>query len=151
MSEENIRLIITPLRPQDQVAARRLILAGLEERWGSLDSLTNPDLDDLGEHYRQAIFLLAWLGDELVGSGALIAEAPGIGRIVRMSVARLHRRTGIGQQILAALLSAARERGYHQLVLETTSTWQNAIHFYQGQGFYITGEKDGDTHLKLDL
>lgn len=144
-------LTIRPLCLQDQAAARHLILAGLAQRWGQLDPSANPDLDHLYTHYQEAVFLLAWRAAELVGTGALVSERPGVGRIVRMSVAAAHRRQGIGGQILAALLAAARQRHYHQVVLETTSSWEDAVCFYQDHGFCITGEKDGDTHFQLNL
>ncbi len=142
---------IRPFEASHQQAARDLILAGLVEHWGFLNPSANPDLDDIARNYRGADFLLAWAGDALVGVGALIHEGEGVARIVRMSVAKLARRQGVGSCLLAALLAAARVHGYRQVVLETTSTWTDAISFYRRHGFRVLGAQDGDTHFVIDL
>lgn len=151
MTRDQSIIVIRPFRPEDQAAARALILAGLVQHWGFLDPTKNPDLDDIASSYADAAFLLAWLGDELVGTGALVREAEGIGRIVRMSVVAHARRQGIGTSILAGLRDRARAAGYHQLVLETTSTWDGVVAFYEQQGFRALGSWEGDTHFVLDL
>jgi GNAT superfamily N-acetyltransferase len=144
-------LVIEPLTPADQPAARALILAGLEEHWGWLDLSLNPDLDDILTSYAPGVFLIAKLNDDLIGTGALIPEGDGVGRIVRMSVDKLHRRGGIGTRILRALLGEARTLGYTKIVLETTDTWDDAISFYLRNGFRITHRADGDVHFEIAL
>ncbi|BCX05682.1 MAG: hypothetical protein KatS3mg053_3620 [Candidatus Roseilinea sp.] len=144
-------LIIARFTPADQPAARTLILAGLQERWGVLDPSLNPDLDDIAVSYAEGVFVVARLAGQLVGTGALLPEGERIGRIVRMSVARRHRRCGIGARILQALLDEARARGYHTIVLETTETWDDAIAFYMQHGFRIVARRDGEVHFALTL
>lgn len=141
---------IRPFLPEDQGAVKALILAGLEERWGVLDLTKNPDLDDIAVSYGDAAFLTAWLGDRLVGAGALVRETEGVARIVRMSVAKSMRHRGIGRAILRALCDHAKGAGYAKIVLETTSTWEDAITFYERCGFRRIGTWDGDTHFVLD-
>jgi GNAT superfamily N-acetyltransferase len=145
------RLCIAPFAPADQPAARALILAGLEEHWGALDLSLNPDLDDIAHSHANGIFLVARLDDVVIGTGALVPEARDVARIVRMSVARSHRRTGIATRILEALLSGARRRGYRTIVLETTETWDDAIAFYLRHGFTLSHHADGDAHFELVL
>jgi GNAT superfamily N-acetyltransferase len=144
---------IRRLRPEDRAAARELVLTGLEERWGSLDLTMNPDLDDMASAYAGATFLVAERGpgDGLVGTGALVYEAEGVDRIVRMSVAAGARRKGVGSRILNGLLESARGAGYRRVVLETTETWTNAIAFYERRGFREVGRRDGEVHLALDI
>jgi putative acetyltransferase len=142
---------IRPFRPEDQAIAQKLVVTGLAEHFGFLDPTTNPDLDDIASTYADGTFLLAWQGDELVGTGALIPEEEGVGRIVRMSVAPHVRRLGIGTLILKHLCEQARAAGYHQIVLETTATWDDIIAFYRRNGFRTIGSWDGDTHFVLDL
>ena len=142
---------IHPFTPADQAAVRSLILAGLEEHWGILDPTLNPDLDDIAASYAGAIFLTAWQDGALVATGALVHEAAGVARVVRMSVDRRRRRSGIGRRILNALLDQARSQGYHRIVLETTATWADAVAFYLRCGFQVTGCRDGDVHFALDL
>jgi len=147
----NCHVEIKPFRLEDQDAAQRLVLAGLEEHWGVLDPTLNPDLDDIAACYANAIFLAAWQDNELVGTGALVHEAEGTARIVRMSVARSRRRQGIGRLLLDELCRRARALGYRALVLETTATWHDAIAFYTRNGFRATGASEGDIHFALVL
>ncbi len=74
----NDSLTIRPVQPVEQQAARALILDGLAERWGNLDPGKNPDLDDILTHYSRGVFLVAYLGDELVRK----ARAAGYKRVV---------------------------------------------------------------------
>ncbi|MBN2391171.1 MAG: GNAT family N-acetyltransferase [Anaerolineae bacterium] len=142
---------IRSFHPEDQGAVKALILAGLEEHWGVLDLTKNPDLNDIAASYGDAVFLTAWSGERLVGTGALVHEAEGVARIVRMSVAVDMRRCGVGRALLARLCEEAQSAGYRRIVLETTSEWRDAIAFYARFGFRITGAWDGDTHFVVDL
>lgn len=147
----NLEIYVRPFTAQDQIPVRALILAGLEEHWGQLDPRFNQDLEDIAKNYAAGHFLVAWAGQERVGCGALLPEGPGVGRIVRMSVASSWRRQGIAARILEALLAEARRRGWRRIVLETTETWADAVGFYQRQGFITTHFADGDRHFQLDL
>jgi len=142
---------IRPFLPEDQQAAKALVLAGLEEHWGRLDPTLNPDLDDIAAAYADGVFLVACHDDRVVGTGALIPEGDGAARIVRMSVAAPLRRQGVGTRILRRLLEQARADGTDRIVLETTSTWEDAIAFYRRHAFRVVGERDGDIHFVLDL
>jgi len=134
-----------------QDAAKSLILNGLAERWGVLDENLNSDLNDIAGTYANGHFLLALSENEVIGAGALIPEAKGVMRVVRMSTSTSMRKLGIGSQILNELLGIARSSGCHRVVLETTSTWKDAIEFYANRGFQIVDERDGETHFVLDL
>jgi GNAT superfamily N-acetyltransferase len=142
---------IRDFTPADQVAARGLILAGLGEHWGWIDETLNPDLDDIAAHYAGETFLLVVTEKALIGTGALIREGEGVGRIVRMSVAAATRRAGVGTRLLHALLARARGRGFSKIVLETTATWHEVIRFYERNGFTLVEERDGNAHFVLTL
>lgn len=144
-------LTVRPFAPADQTAAQALILAGLAERWGRLDPTRNPDLRDIATSYADGHFLVVVADATLVATGALLPEADGVVRVVRMSVRRDLRGQGIGRCILDALLTHARSRGCHTAVLETTSTWRDAVRFYVRYGFRITHEAEGETHMVLAL
>lgn len=148
MHEENF--VIRPFHPTDQAATKQLILAGLVDHWGTLNPTLNPDLNDIAQSYQGETFLLAVQGDDIVGCGALIEEEGdvGYGRIVRMSVKKTHQRQGIGQRILKHLETAARQRHFHTILLETTETWDDAISFYLANGYKITHHQNGDTHFE---
>lgn len=144
-------IYIRPFQSTDQPAAKALILAGLAAHWGYLDPNKNRDLDDIGHSYANAIFLVAYLGDELVGTGALVSLNSTTAEIKRMSVAAAYQRRGIGRLLLNQLITSALGLGYQQIQLETTATWQQAINFYQKAGFCLTHIKEGDAYFKLDL
>jgi len=140
---------IRAFRPDDQEAARILILAGLGEHFGFIDESMNPDLDDIQRSYKAngAVFVVAEARGGIVGTGALIEKAPETGRLVRMSVSPHHRGKGIGRALVGRLLSEARARGYLSVVCETNHDWHDAIALYRSCGFRETGVRDGDRHF----
>lgn len=146
-------VVLRPLRPADQPAARALILAGLAEHFGALDPTMNPDLDDLAASYvaRGACFLVADDAGQIVGTGALTAEAPGVGRIVRMSVRRDRRRGGLGRALVAALLAEARVRGDAAVLVETNRDWHAAIGLYERCGFRKVARDAECVHLSYTI
>ena len=152
-------ITLRPFRPGDQDAVKALILAGLEEHWGTLDLSLNPDLDDIAQTYARGVFLVACQGDRIVGTGAVLPLPPGGGgrscpdtaQIVRMSVAVEMRRHGIGRRLLHELCERAHTLGVRRLILETTSTWHEVIAFYEAFGFRITHTEGGDTYFEIAL
>jgi ribosomal protein S18 acetylase RimI-like enzyme len=153
------QLEIRPFRTQDQEAAKQLVTTGLGERWGWIDPTLNPDLNDITTSYAEGIFLVAFLADALVATGALMPEVTPDGfhalRLVRMSVRTDLRGQGVGRRLLDSLLDVACADARHQqnrlIVLETTSTWTDAIRFYSRYGFQLVEERDGGTHMILEL
>lgn len=145
------RITIRSFQPSDQEAVKQLILDGLVEHWGFLDSTKNPDLKDIYTHYSGAVFLVAWSEDQIVGCGALVPRQPGTAEIVRMSVNRFYRKRGVGTRILNELLHKAKEMRIHNVILETTSTWHEVIAFYIRNGFHITHYQDGDAYFEYIL
>jgi len=144
-------LSVRTFRPADQTEAKALILEGLKEHWGSIDPRRNPDLDDIAASYAGGFFLVAAMGGRIVATGGLIPRAAGVAEIVRMSVAIDQRRRGIGSAVLRRLLEDAKAARYQKIILETTSTWDEAIAFYQKHGFRFTHLRGGDTFFALDL
>jgi ribosomal protein S18 acetylase RimI-like enzyme len=144
---------IRSFRPDDQAAARQLLLAGLGEHFGYVDETCNPDIDDIVVHYtaRGHVFLVAEMETEVVGTGALIVGGPDTGRVVRVSVARGHRRRGIGRALVAQLAGAAREHGLTRLWAETNDDWRDAISLYRSCGFREYERSGGSVYLDLDL
>jgi putative acetyltransferase len=82
-------------------------------------------------------FLVAWLGERPVGSGALrpFRGEPGVGEIKRMYVVEDLRGQRIAQQILEKLEALAREFGYHTLKLETGTPQPEAMRLYERMGY----------------
>ncbi|MCW8845280.1 MAG: GNAT family N-acetyltransferase [Gammaproteobacteria bacterium] len=82
---------------------------------------------------------------DAVGTGRIMPN----GKIGRMAVLGKYRGKGIGGQILAALVEAARARGQHDVYLHAQS---HALAFYQRFGFEADGEEfqeAGIPHRKM--
>lgn len=81
-------------------------------------------------------FVVAWVGDEPAGCGALrpLYDAA-IGEIKRMYVRPDFRRRGISKQLLLALEDAAVEFAYREVWLETGLLQPVAIGLYERMGY----------------
>lgn len=147
------KIQIRPFQIDDQERVQNLIMEGLAEHFNSIDPSLNPDLHDINASYLQqgALFLVVELAGELVGTGAMISETENIGRIVRVSVAKSHRRMGIGRLITENLIQAAGQYRFRQIVVETNDDWHDAIRLYQSCGFAEIDHRDGEIHMMLQL
>jgi len=150
-TNSHVAVEICPFRNAYQAQVRDFILCGLSERWGKLDETANPDIDDIEASYGSGNFFVTCSDGRLVGTGGLSAESDSVVRIVRMWIRKDLRRSGIGTRIIQHLLNEAREKKYSRVVLETTSTWSDAISFYQKHGFETEGYRDGDIHFQMIL
>ena len=139
------------LRPDDQVAARSLILEGLGERWGWIDENANPDLNDIISSYQNGFFVTVWAEGVLIGTGGISPEGNGGYRVSRMSVKTQLRGAGIGEAILDFLVTWAIGQTAERIVLETTSEWHDAVRFYRNYGFEVIGDDGANTHFELSL
>lgn len=142
---------IVRMRPDHCAAVRQLIVDGLTERWGRYDANFNPDIESFPTAYVDSTTLVALRLEQVAGTGTLIPSCDGRAEIVRMSVARNSRRSGIGSLILIQLINIAREQGMREVVLETSSSWASAIEFYLRCGFRKTHESGGDTYFVYSL
>lgn len=146
-------VLIREFEPGDQSAARRLILEGLGEHFGYTDETCNPDLDDIMAHYIEPghVFLVAILGENLVGTGGLVLQGGGCAQIVRVSVQRRYRRRGIGRALVMRLIAAGRARGVSRIWAETNEDWHAAISLYDRCGFREYERHDGSVYMAIDL
>lgn len=84
-----------------------------------------------------------------VATGRLLVHEPGVGRIGRMAVHRVLRGGRYGQQVLDALMAAARTRGDRQVLLHAQ---RSAEGFYRRLGFRAQGEpfeEAGIAHIEM--
>lgn len=147
---DNSRFRIIEINEAIQERAIEIILEGLEERFGFLDRTLNPDLRDIQHNYidKGYMFLVAMLDAEPIGTGALVEETEGTGRIVRMSVSKPYRRNGYAHMILSELERKAVEQGMRRLVLETNKEWHSAIQFYTANGYVQYAIDDRRAHME---
>ncbi len=86
---------------------------------------------------------------QAVATGRLLQHAPGVAKIGRMAVNKVLRGSGVGRQILEALLTVARQRGDREAVLHAQ---RSAEDFYLGLGFTAQGEEfeeAGIAHIEM--
>lgn len=86
-----------------------------------------------------------------LGTARLLQPEAGVAQIGRMAVTRLLRGSGLGQQLLQALVQQARARGDHEVRLHAQRSAQG---FYARQGFANHGEpfdEVGIAHIEMRL
>lgn len=97
-----------------------------------------------------ALHAVAYNGlGQAIATGRLLGNGSAVGRIGRMAVHHALRGSGLGQQILQALVDAARQRGDTEVVLYAQ---RGAEGFYQRQGFAPRGEpfdEVGIAHIEM--
>ncbi len=122
--------------PFDSPEARLLVGrldAELAERYALENIYADVDPDDLGPG--RGAFVIARLGDEPVGCGAVRRLPDGRGEIKRMYVAPQARRRGIAAAVLAALEEHSARLGIADLVLETGDAQPEALGLYARAGY----------------
>jgi YbgC/YbaW family acyl-CoA thioester hydrolase len=110
-----------------------------------LDAGLAADDDDL-----QAITVVAFNRLQMpVCTGRLLRQTDGTMKIGRLAVPQALRGSGIGRELLARLMSAAREAGARRVVLHAR---QSAQAFYARAGFTPSGvvfEEAGQLHVEM--
>ncbi len=143
--EHRPRWLIEPLTSATHNDARRLILDGLAERWGTMDASLNPDLDDMLHAYGESLTLVAHplAGGALCGTGTVIRRDAQTAEIVRMSVAFTERRSGLGRLLVDRLVEQAAAWRGREVIVETSAAWTDALAFYWANGFAETRREVG--------
>jgi ribosomal protein S18 acetylase RimI-like enzyme len=83
-----------------------------------------------------AIFF-ARLGDAIIGTCALLHEAPGVYELSKMGVDEAFRGLGAGRQLLDAAIAEFHRRRGHTLFLESNSSLKPALRMYEQAGFVL--------------
>lgn len=148
-----IEFCIRPFTPQDQIAARTLILEGMREHFGMIDETLNPDLNDITGSYLLAghLFLLAEYAGSIIGTGALLINPDATGQMVRISTTNRYRRQGIARALCTQLIAQARQHNLTGLIVETNSDWTQAIKLYQSMGFVEYLSTPEQVYLSFNL
>lgn len=108
----------------------------------------HTDMADITKSYlsdRGSGFWVAESGGQVVGTvGALPVKDPPSGRkqlqLFHLAVSSQHRGQGIAKALVRTVLQFARDQGYSDVVLQTSSVQYSAMSLYQGMGFQKTGQ-----------
>ena len=101
------------------------------EEQGVPEEMELDELDPLAQH------ALAYLDSECIGTTRLVTLPGNVGRIGRMAVLPMHRRQGIGGELLCTLLALCKSQGITQLELHAQLS---AMPFYEKFGFIAQGD-----------
>ena len=117
-----------------------LILGIQNKEFGIPISLEQqPDLDEIPKFYQQnnGNFWIAKIGDEVVGTIALLDIGNNKTALRKMFVAKKYRgkEFGIGQSLLNILVAWAKYKGIAEIFLGTTEKFTRAQRFYEKNGF----------------
>jgi predicted GNAT family N-acyltransferase len=96
-----------------------------------------------------AFHAVALDGARCVGTGRLVAQAGGVGRVGRMAVDAAHRRGGVGARVLEALEARARADGVREIELHAQCYVED---FYRRHGYAREGdvfEEAGIAHVVM--
>lgn len=131
-----MRLSIGAADPQGEAALSLLRLAAVEAR-ALYPELHAADAPWPGNEPTPArgIYLLAWLGDEVVGMGAHRPLDTHSTELRRMFVRADARRHGVARALLEALQAHALSQGFTRLRLETGFRQLPAMRLYESFGF----------------
>ena len=94
-----------------------------------LAALPNPYVPPPGA------LLIARVGGEVAGCVGLRPIGDGMGEMKRLYVRPAHRKFGLGQQLVQAVINAAREAGHRELRLDTLASMTSAQALYCRLGF----------------
>lgn len=131
-------LEIVPYEPALKSHFYRLNAAWLERYFRiediDRDVLGNPEHHVLA--HGGAIFF-ARLGEEIVGTCALLQESPGVYELSKMGVDETCRGLGAGRRLLEAAIAEFHRRKGKELFLESNSRLKTALRMYEQAGFVM--------------
>lgn len=131
-------LEIIPYEPALKEHFYRLNAAWLE-RYFRLEDIDRVVLGDPGRYVLKpggAIFF-ARLGDEVIGTCALLHESPGVYELSKMGVDEMFRGLGAGRRLLDAAIAEFHRRQGRELFLESNSRLRTALRMYEQAGFVM--------------
>jgi ribosomal protein S18 acetylase RimI-like enzyme len=98
-----------------------------------------------------AIFF-ALLGEAVIGTCALLHEAPGVYELSKMGVDESFQRLGAGKLLLDAAIAEFHWRRGHTLFLESNSSLKPALHMYERAGFVLQPTiRAGSHYVRADV
>ncbi len=80
-------------------------------------------------------FVVATIGDELVGYASAILEEKQFAHLLSIAVASKFRKNGIGKKLLTTLISSTKKQSSRGMKLEVSESNQVAISLYRSLGF----------------
>ena len=147
------RLRIVPYTPEMASHFYRLNAEWLSKHY-TIEPFDHEVLSNPQKHILDpggAIFF-AVLNDEVVGTCALMLDAPGVFELTKMGVTESRQGLGIGRQLIDAAIAEFRRRRGRELFLESNSKLQPALRLYRSVGFEQQPDiKPGSHYARADV
>jgi DNA-binding MarR family transcriptional regulator/ribosomal protein S18 acetylase RimI-like enzyme len=105
--------------------------------------LSNPECEILAPG---GSILFAMLGEDVVGTCALMPESEGVYELTKMAVEEQRQGLGIGRALLEAAIAEFQRRQGRTLFLETNSKLTPAVRLYESMGFRHQPTIKPDSH-----
>ncbi|NQZ43865.1 MAG: GNAT family N-acetyltransferase [Flavobacteriaceae bacterium] len=93
----------------------------------------------------------AKLGDEVVGTVALIPLTKGVFELGKMAVSSQYQGLKIGQLLMKRCIDFGRGQGWSKIVLYSNTTLQNAIYIYRKYGFVEVEMEENPPYERGDI
>lgn len=144
---------IVPFAPELREHFYRLNAEWLA-RYYKIEPIDHAVLSEPEKHILEpggAIFF-ALVGDEVVGTCALMPESPGVYELTKMGVTEGHQGLGLGRRLIDAVIAEFRRLGGKELFLESQRKLQAALKLYASAGFELQpGIKPGSHYQRADV
>ena len=155
-------MVIRPLRPEEGPAARELVLAVAARLFQAdavetfiarhREGLADVDAFQTGYAPPKGLFLVAYDGDRLVGTGAIRRLDDATAELRRMWLLEPYQGRGIGYRLWSDLAGFARRAGYRRVRLTADAASTRAIVFYERLGFQpIPPYNDSNDAICMEL
>lgn len=140
---------IVPYAPELREHFYRLNAQWLE-KYFRIEDIDRAVLGD-PEHYilqpGGAIFF-ARLGEDIIGTCALLQESPGVFELTKMGVDETFRGLGAGKRLLDACIAEFHRRKGRTLFLESNSRLNTALRMYEKAGFVLQPTTRAGSHYE---
>ena len=139
----DLKIIYRTFKLEDSEQVWDLHVTALKETRAYVECATlnnlDKDLKDIENVYlkNRGAFIVAILGDEIIGMGALKKINNEIGEIKRMRVYKKFQGQGVERQLLKILETEAIKLGYKKLILDTSDKQEIAQKFYEKYGYKL--------------
>ena len=143
---------IIPFEPRYREDFKRLNVEWLEKYF-----LVEPIDEDVLSHPEARILepggriLLARYQGEIVGTCALIQDAPGRFELSKMAVTHRYQGLKIGLRLLRAAIAESKALGARELFLESNSILKTAISLYESNGFVHMPRPTASHYQRADV
>lgn len=124
------------------------------ERYFRIEDIDRTVLTDPERYILQpgGVIFFARLGEDIIGTCALLQESPGVYELTKMGVDETFRGMGAGKRLLDAAIAEFHRCGGETLFLESNSRLKPALRMYEKAGFRLQPDiRPGSHYERADV